>query len=489
MASKTAILSVRVVSDVKDATAGMDQVADKAGQMENGLKKAAIPAAAVVGALGLVAKAATDAASDLQQSVGAVEAVYGAHADTVTANAERAASSVGLAAAEYNNLAAVLGAQLTTMGTSADDLAGQTDQLISLGADLAATFGGTTADAVAAVSSLLRGERDPIEKYGVSIKQADIEARLAAQGLTGLTGEAAKTAEAQATLALLTEQTAAAQGQFARESDSAAGAQQIANAEWENAKASLGEKLLPVVTQFTQAMGTAATFVADHSTAVLIAAGVIGGLAATILAINGGLAAYHAIQTAVRVATTAWTAAQGALNVVMNLNPIGIVVTAIAALVAGIIYAYQNSETFRNGVNGLWEAIKSGASKVMTWIQPIIDGFWAMVDGVQSAYTWVSNLFSNFTPPAWLSQVGSFLGLSAGGAPPTIEAAAGAAASVPTLATLVRRRTSADTTPAPSVVNITVNGALDPVAVAEQIRRILTAAERRTGAVIIGAAR
>ena len=97
------------------------------------------------------------------------------------------------------------------------------------------------------MSSLLRGERDPIERYGVSIKQADVNARLAAMGLTGLEGEAAKAAERQATLALLTDQTSSALGQFERESDTAAGAQQRATAEWENAQAKLGEALLPTL--------------------------------------------------------------------------------------------------------------------------------------------------------------------------------------------------------------------------------------------------
>ena len=60
------------------------------------------------------------------------------------------------------------------MGVAAGDLAPVTNDLVGLGADLAAQFGGSSADAVAALSSLLRGETDPIEKYGVAIKQADI---------------------------------------------------------------------------------------------------------------------------------------------------------------------------------------------------------------------------------------------------------------------------------------------------------------------------
>jgi len=53
------------------------------------------------------------------------------------------------------------------------------------------------------------------------------------------------------------------------------------------------------------------------------------------------------------------SAAQFALNAVMSANPIGIVVVALAALAAGIYYAWQKSETFRGTILGVWEILKS----------------------------------------------------------------------------------------------------------------------------------
>jgi phage-related protein len=47
-----------------------------------------------------------------------------------------------------------------------------------------------------------------------------------------------------------------------------------------------------------------------------------------------------------------------ALNIAMSANPIGLVVAAIGLLVAGIIYAYNKFEGFRNVMNGVWEVIK-----------------------------------------------------------------------------------------------------------------------------------
>jgi hypothetical protein len=69
--------------------------------------------------------------------------------------------------------------------------------------------------------------------------------------------------------------------------------------------------------------------------------------AKTVGVITAAVLVYSATMRAIAVVTGVWTAAQAALNVVLTLNPIGLVVVAIAALTAGIIYAYKHSETFR----------------------------------------------------------------------------------------------------------------------------------------------
>lgn len=72
------------------------------------------------------------------------------------------------------------------------------------------------------------------------------------------------------------------------------------------------------------------------------------------------------------VATKAATAGQWLLNAAMSANPIGIVVIAIAALVAGFIALYNKSETFRNAVNALWDAVKGAFTKIGQTIGNIV---------------------------------------------------------------------------------------------------------------------
>ncbi|MDQ0645668.1 phage tail protein [Microbacterium murale] len=257
MAGQSIVISV--LADTKKLASGLNE----ASGMLGGLGKAASAGAKVaLGALAAVGAAATgigikavSSASNLEQSMGAMSSVFKENTAQMETWATGAASSVGLAKSEYAGLATVLGSQLRNMGVSADALGGQTNDLIGLGSDLAAQFGGSTSDAVSALSGLLRGERDPIERYGVSINEAAVKAKLAEMGLNGLTGEAEKNAKLTATLALLYEQTADAQGAFSRESTTLAGAQQRLSAGTENLYATLGTSLLPAVTAVTAAMG------------------------------------------------------------------------------------------------------------------------------------------------------------------------------------------------------------------------------------------
>jgi hypothetical protein len=193
-----------------------------------------------------------DAASDLQQSTGGVESVFGELSGKVEAFGKTAAESIGLSKNAVNELATVLGSQLQGMGFDLDEAANKTLLLEQRGADLAATFGGTTKDAVEAISSLLRGERDPIEKYGVSIKDVDVKARILADGLDTSTAAAEKHATATASLELLLESTAKAEGRFADEAGTAAGAAQRQAAKMENLRAKLGDKLLPIQEAVTE---------------------------------------------------------------------------------------------------------------------------------------------------------------------------------------------------------------------------------------------
>lgn len=132
------------------------------------------------------------------------------------------------------------------------------------------------------------------------------------------------------------------------------------------------------------------------------------GAGTAAIAANSLATGSYAIATGViRGATAAWAAVQWVLNAAMSANPIGIVVVALAALVAGVVLAYQKSDTFRGIVQGAWEAIQSAVAAAWGFIQPILAGFVSFItDTVVPA---VMSLWQDVIAPAF-EAIGAVIG-------------------------------------------------------------------------------
>ncbi|WP_321823011.1 phage tail tape measure protein [Pyramidobacter piscolens] len=88
---------------------------------------------------------------------------------------------------------------------------------------------------------------------------------------------------------------------------------------------------------------------------------------------TGKMLAYKAVQLAIVGATKAWTAAQWLWNAAMNANPIGLVVTGIAALVGAGYYLYRNWDDIKEWWGALWVKIKKKAAGVIDWFKALPD--------------------------------------------------------------------------------------------------------------------
>lgn len=363
-------LIVRILTDAKDAAKGVAEASGEYKGFNETMKGLAAPAGIALGAITALGAGALNSASNLQQSMGSVEAVFGSNSQAILDWSKTSADSVGLAQSEYQNFASVIGSQLKNLGVPMEAVSGGTNDLIKLGADLAATYGGTTTQAVEALSSALRGEADPAEKYGLALNQTQVNAYLAAQGLDGLEGSALTAAKAQAVMALASQQAGGAVGQFGRESETVSGQQARLTAKWEDASAALGQGLLPIITPIVAALGEFATWVGQNTDVIIPFVAVIGTLAAAVII---------------------YTAAQWALNAAMSANPIAIIVIAIAALVAGFIALWNSNEEFRNGFIAVWEAIMAFFQGVGDFI---VAAWNAVVAWFQAAFTAIGDFFN-----------------------------------------------------------------------------------------------
>jgi TP901 family phage tail tape measure protein len=103
-------------------------------------------------------------------------------------------------------------------------------------------------------------------------------------------------------------------------------------------------------------------FLADHETAVR----------AIVVAILAGVAAYQAyvgVLALIKGATIAYTVVQEALNVVLSLNPIGLLIAALVALAAGVIYAYKHSAKFRDIVDAIGHTVSSVFGGILSFFK------------------------------------------------------------------------------------------------------------------------
>ena len=153
--------------------------------------------------------------------------------------------------------------------------------------------------------------------------------------------------------------------------------------------------------------------------AQLASAAVTGGAAvaawvaetAAIVANRAAVIASSVAMNVVRVATIAWTAVTWALGAAMKfaLGPVGLIITAVGLLAAGIIYLWKNNETFRKVVIAVWNAVKAAIAAVVNWIVNtawpwIVNAWKAIVDATKNLWNQIKSIWNsikNFLSTVW----------------------------------------------------------------------------------------
>jgi len=236
------------IGGLRGALAGL---ASQTASFAAGMQLAAVFDAAVSGATSFVSNSITQA-SRLRESINAVNVVFGDSAAVVQSWGETTATSFGLSRQEFNALATPLGSMLKNMGTGLEETAHLTIELTKRAADMASIFDTDVRVALEAIQAGLRGEIDPLERFGVSLSAARVEARALADTGKMVASSLTDQERAAARVAEIFAQTAQVEGDFLATSDQLANAQRRANAELLKAQAALGDKLLPVMLEVTR---------------------------------------------------------------------------------------------------------------------------------------------------------------------------------------------------------------------------------------------
>jgi hypothetical protein len=244
-------------------------------------------------------------------------------------------------------------------------------------------------------------------------------------------------------------------------------------------KESIGAALLPAIEAVLPFLTKMGAWASEHSTVFVIIAGVIGGLALAIVGVNAAMTIWTAT-------TKAFAAIQLAFNAVMAANPIVLFALAIAALVVGLVIAYKKFDAFRDIVDAVFSAIKTGIKggmdAITTYLSFVMGVYKAIFNGI--ATLWNNTIGKlKFSVPNWVPGLGG-----KGFEVPNIPMlAAGGIVSSPTLA-LIGERGPEAVVPLSKIgdmgggtnVTIHVNGG-DPNAVVAALRTYM----RQNGSVPI----
>lgn len=185
-------------------------------------------------------------ASDLNEEISKGQVIFGGAAKEIRAFSKTSVESLGLSEVAAMQAAGQFGNLFKTMGMGEKEVSAMSQEMTGLAADLGSFHNTTTEDAIVAIGAALRGESEPIRRYGVLLDDATLKAEAMAQGLYNGTGSLKPATRALAAYQVILKQTGDAQGDFARTSDGYAGQKKILQANIENLTMQIGQKFLPL---------------------------------------------------------------------------------------------------------------------------------------------------------------------------------------------------------------------------------------------------
>ena len=119
-----------------------------------------------------------------------------------------------------------------------------------------------------------------------------------------------------------------------------------------------------------------------YTLATTIAANKTELLAAKTVIVTGLQTAWGVVTGLLTGEITLMTLAQQGLNAAMSANPIGAIITGLALLAAGVVWAWKNFAGFRGAVMGAWEVLKNLVGFVKDWVVNVFSGLADVIAGV-----------------------------------------------------------------------------------------------------------
>lgn len=379
-------------------------------------------------------KSIVDASATVAAEQSAFEQIMGEYSDTAQEKVNEIADATGMVSTRLTPYMTSMTAKFKGLGYDIDDATTLAQDGLTLAADAAAFWDKSLDDSMGALNSFINGSYEGGEAIGLFANDTQMASYAVEQGIVSEAKEWANLDEAkkQATRLEYAQnmmEASGATGQAAKEAGEYANVQANLNEKWEQFKAKIGEPLLKnvvipamdklsgLVDKLSSGFEKSKKFVSEHYEELKILGGIV-------TSVSVGVGAFFLVFKSAKMISAATKAAKGFVSgikgigvaLTTGLGPIGLVIGAISALVAGFIYFWNTSEEFRNFWIGLWETIKSVASGVWEGIKDAALSFWdwitttasAVIEGMKEGWNSfkesVSNIWNDikdFASAAW----------------------------------------------------------------------------------------
>ncbi|OZF33202.1 hypothetical protein CH296_11240 [Rhodococcus sp. 14-2496-1d] len=306
-----------LVATTVGVSAGLESAADDADVAEGGvsdLSQAADRAKEALGAMGLAASAtgllaffqeSVMAASDLDESMNAIDTIFGTANGTIYTFAEGAGKAIGMTELSAREAAATFGTYGKQANLAAEENAKFSVQMATLAGDMASFKNTSPEQAIQAIGAAFRGESDPIEAYGVIMNETILKTRAMKMGLIENTSEALEPAvRVQVAYAEVLAQTAYMQGDFEKTSGSLSNRLKTLRADFEAQSVAVGNKLMPAAQALVSLLsGPGMAALSGTSAVVGMLADGVGALATFLAGLPGPIQAAIGALVALKLAS------------------------------------------------------------------------------------------------------------------------------------------------------------------------------------------
>lgn len=239
------------IADAQREFKSLTTTTQKAGFI---LQRALLPAAAAIGTITQVIAPAIKAASDFEEATSKVNIIFGKASKSVKDFADTAATSLGQSKQSVLDAAGAFGTFGKAAGLAGEDLALFTTDFVTLATDLASFNNTSPEEAVQAIGAALRGESEPLRRFGVLLNDATLKNEAMRLGIYKGSGALTAQQKILAAQSAIYKQTGDAQGDFARTADGLANSQRTLSALFKNFQIQLGQQILPATTKFVNAL-------------------------------------------------------------------------------------------------------------------------------------------------------------------------------------------------------------------------------------------